>query len=177
MGRRRVCIWETHYHFCTTTSSSRACSAGSGKECDPKLPDQHLFQKGHDSALGLSWKPNLKKILSHAILKGWWLFYITKTFHRTHRLFVLHPDNRSQYLVKYHSNILTSLAMWTTHSSPQKALKWHDILMKVSEHLSSSSGGSVLQFLLPFNWNSSLRGIACCACWLPSIQGYESELC
>lgn len=130
---------------------------------------------GHNSALGLSWRTNLKKIiLSHVILKSWWVFYINFS-QNTQAVF--HPGSRSQDLVKYHSNILTSLAMWVTHSSPQKILKWHDILMKLSEHLSSCSGESMLQFLLPLNWNSSLRGIARCACWPPSTQGCESDLC
>lgn len=31
--------------------------------------------------------------------------------------------------------MLTSMVMWLTHSLPQKALKWHGILMKLSEHL------------------------------------------
>lgn len=32
-----------------------------GKHCDPELSNWYLFQQGHDSALGLSQKTNLKK--------------------------------------------------------------------------------------------------------------------
>lgn len=41
MVRKSDCLWEIHFCFPTTTLSSKTCSAGLGKRCDPKFPDQH----------------------------------------------------------------------------------------------------------------------------------------